>query len=136
MFHCEVCSYSSQSVKSYVLHYRLHRHQHNVDFPCGYKECSRRFKKYTTFKSHLQRDHASKNPHQTSATHHFSHHGLRECLSSYGNVWNWSFFMSSCLISCLYIIFFNIIVLLICIRILKCMIFLKKNYLIIKMKKF
>lgn len=62
MFLCEVCSYSSKSIKSYVLHYRLHRNHHNIEFPCGYRECSRRFKKYSAFRSHLQRDHVSKNP--------------------------------------------------------------------------
>lgn len=56
---CKLCSYSSHSVKCYMLHCRTHRNRHNREFPCGFQLCCRTFKNYSAFRSHIQRDHIS-----------------------------------------------------------------------------
>lgn len=61
MFVCETCSYSSGSLKAFMLHCRRHRNRHNLLFPCGFRACNRSFKNYSTFRCHVLRDHASFN---------------------------------------------------------------------------
>lgn len=63
---CELCPFETNSSKLYVDHWRIHRNVHNVDFPCAYINCRRRFINYNTFKSHVIRDHSFSKSNETS----------------------------------------------------------------------
>ena len=57
MYACTLCSYSSESLKAFTLHFQFHRNVANYDFPCGVPNCSRKFRTYSTFKTHVFRAH-------------------------------------------------------------------------------
>ncbi len=61
MFRCELCPFETESSKIYVDHWRIHKNVHNVDFPCAFVNCRRRFINYNTFKCHVLRDHPFSN---------------------------------------------------------------------------
>lgn len=54
---CALCTYSTKSLKAFTNHYQVHRNVANFSFPCGVPECSRHFRKYAAFRSHVYRDH-------------------------------------------------------------------------------
>lgn len=58
IFRCELCHFECHASKRYVEHWRIHRNVHNVDFPCAFMSCKRRFSTYHAFKSHVLRDHS------------------------------------------------------------------------------
>lgn len=60
VFPCRFCSLSLKSVKGYVDHQILHRHEANGQFPCCVADCKHVFFKYSAFKTHCYRHH--KNP--------------------------------------------------------------------------
>ncbi|XP_054724735.1 uncharacterized protein LOC129235069 [Uloborus diversus] len=57
MLRCELCSFETLSSKIYVDHWRIHKNVHNVDFPCAFTNCRRRFASYNAFNCHVVRDH-------------------------------------------------------------------------------
>ncbi|XP_028416452.1 uncharacterized protein LOC114540531 [Dendronephthya gigantea] len=59
MYRCKAptCFHRSRSLGAYANHYRLHSNEANVTFPCAVKNCARRFRTYSAFKSHVTRDH-------------------------------------------------------------------------------
>ncbi|KAG9281964.1 hypothetical protein AMEX_G546, partial [Astyanax mexicanus] len=59
MYHCKVCNYESNAVVGFTQHMKLHSNSPNCPFACGVSECSRVFRKFAAFKSHLYRDHKS-----------------------------------------------------------------------------
>ena len=59
MYKCHHCHYRSNSPKNYSSHYTIHRYINNAKFPCGVPGCTREFRVYESFTSHLSRDHAN-----------------------------------------------------------------------------
>lgn len=57
MFRCELCPFETDSSETYVDHCRIHKNVHNVDFPCAFSNCRRRFINCNSFKCHVLRDH-------------------------------------------------------------------------------
>lgn len=57
VFPCRFCSLSLTSVKCYVDHQILHRHEANAPFPCCVADCKCVFVKYSAFKTHCYRHH-------------------------------------------------------------------------------
>ena len=55
MYLCRICQFSKRSPYDYMQHYRIHSNAPN--FPCGVGECSRTFRKLSSFYSHVSRDH-------------------------------------------------------------------------------
>ncbi|KAF3836763.1 hypothetical protein F7725_004227 [Dissostichus mawsoni] len=49
-----------KTVKSYVDHQILHRHEANTYYPCCFIDCKQKFMKYTALKSHVYRSHNSR----------------------------------------------------------------------------
>lgn len=58
MYHCTYCSFSSASLRGYVLHFSIHKNLFNVKFPCAMAECNRYFRNYNSFKCHVLRNHS------------------------------------------------------------------------------
>ena len=58
MYTCEACNHESQSLRAYSLHLQFHRNIGHFEFPCKHTDCNRRFKTYSSFKSHCSRDHS------------------------------------------------------------------------------
>ena len=56
---CNACTFKSFSIKRYVSHFVVHRHVHNLQFPCPLQTCVRTFSTYSAFTTHLSRDHKS-----------------------------------------------------------------------------
>lgn len=61
MYKCKSCLHRTHSLKGYVQHYQLHSNEANIKFPCGIQGCSRFFRTYSAFKSHITRDHGPDN---------------------------------------------------------------------------
>ena len=59
MYRCHRCHYRSNSPKNYSHHYAIHRYINNTSFPCGVPGCTRAFRVYESFTSHLSRDHSN-----------------------------------------------------------------------------
>lgn len=57
VFPCSFCGLSFKSVKFYVDHQALHRHEANAQFPCCVADCKGVFFKYSAFKTHYYRLH-------------------------------------------------------------------------------
>ena len=57
MYSCQLCTFSSESLKAYTEHYQFHKNVANFNFPCGVSNCTRTFNKYSSFRSHVHRDH-------------------------------------------------------------------------------
>ncbi|XP_064641941.1 uncharacterized protein LOC135496511 [Lineus longissimus] len=57
MYKCNHCPYKGKSPIEYTHHYAIHRHVNQVGFPCGVPGCPRTFKLYSSFSTHLSRDH-------------------------------------------------------------------------------
>ena len=57
MYTCELCNYATESLRSFTFHFNFHRNVANFHFPCGVPGCTRTFKTYTNFRSHIYRDH-------------------------------------------------------------------------------
>ena len=55
MYLCRICQFFTRSPYEYMRHYRIHSNAPN--FPCGVGECSRTFRKLSSFYSHVSRDH-------------------------------------------------------------------------------
>lgn len=60
VFTCRSCSLSLKSVKGYVDHQILNRHEAHGQFPCCVADCKHLLVKYSAFKTHCHRHH--KNP--------------------------------------------------------------------------
>ncbi|XP_064640806.1 uncharacterized protein LOC135495545 [Lineus longissimus] len=58
MYKCSHCHYRSDSPKSYSQHYAIHKYVNKTSFPCGVPGCTREFRVYESFTSHLSRDHS------------------------------------------------------------------------------
>lgn len=56
-FTCRTCGISLKSIKSYVDHQILHRHETNTCFPCCFSDCKQKFTKYSAVKAHVYRTH-------------------------------------------------------------------------------
>lgn len=56
-FTCRSCGISVKTIKAYVDHQFLHRHDANRLYPCCFSECKRQFTKYTALKAHVYRNH-------------------------------------------------------------------------------
>ena len=65
MFSCDVCGLKSQSLRAYNLHLQFHRNVAGFSFPCKYPNCGHYFRTYSSFKSHIRRNHKNqqKKPH-------------------------------------------------------------------------
>ncbi|KAF3856783.1 hypothetical protein F7725_017506, partial [Dissostichus mawsoni] len=59
-FNCCSCVITLKTVKSYVDHQILHRHEANTYYPCCFIDCKQKFMKYTALKSHVYRSHNSR----------------------------------------------------------------------------
>ncbi|XP_030842614.1 uncharacterized protein LOC105437795 isoform X1 [Strongylocentrotus purpuratus] len=59
MYKCHHCHYRSNSPKNYSQHYTIHKYINNASFPCGVPGCTREFRVYESFTSHLSRDHVN-----------------------------------------------------------------------------
>ena len=59
MYKCRHCHYRSNSPKTYSHHYAIHGYINNTSFPCGVPGCTRAFRAYESFTSHLSRDHCN-----------------------------------------------------------------------------
>lgn len=57
MYVCKLCNHSSGSLKRFSEHFSVHRNVVNFDFPCGVPGCNRTFRNYSSFKTHVHRDH-------------------------------------------------------------------------------
>ncbi|XP_054772889.2 uncharacterized protein LOC129280926 [Lytechinus pictus] len=57
MYICKLCTYSTDSLKQFSDHFKVHRNVANFDFPCGVPGCCRTFRHYSSFKAHVYRDH-------------------------------------------------------------------------------
>jgi predicted aldo/keto reductase-like oxidoreductase len=57
MYRCDHCQYKAKSPIEYTRHYAIHRHINKVGFPCGVPGCPRTFKLYSSFTTHISRDH-------------------------------------------------------------------------------
>lgn len=73
MYFCKTCCHRSRSLTNYVEHCRLHFNEANVQFPCAFKNCPRRFRTYNAFKSHVSRDHESTTRKRTSVDRAVAH---------------------------------------------------------------
>ena len=57
MLTCGICNHRSSTLRSYMLHYKLHSNSCYQDFPCGIENCPLRFKTYNSFQIHVTRAH-------------------------------------------------------------------------------
>lgn len=57
MYSCKACLHRTGSLKGYAQHYRMHSNEANIKFPCAVRGCTRPFRTYNAFKSHVTRDH-------------------------------------------------------------------------------
>lgn len=57
MYHCKLCQHESYTIIGFTQHMKVHSNVPNCSFTCGVPDCSRAFKKFSAFKSHLYRDH-------------------------------------------------------------------------------
>ena len=55
MYKCSVCQEKKKSIRAYIIHFRIHRN--NASFQCNIENCTKNFKLYSTFVSHLNRFH-------------------------------------------------------------------------------
>ena len=60
MYHCKLCSYKSKAFVDFTCHMKLHSNVPNHPFTCGVPNCTRSFRKFSAFSSHIYRDHRSK----------------------------------------------------------------------------
>ena len=56
-FVCHICSESFQTLKFYTNHYLIHTNISNVLYPCPFKNCNLKFKKYGGLKTHFKSYH-------------------------------------------------------------------------------
>ena len=54
---CGICKFKTYQSKLYVGHYRLHKNTPNLNFPCGFPKCTRTFRTFSAFQSHVGRNH-------------------------------------------------------------------------------
>lgn len=54
---CKLCSFSTGSLKTFTSHFVIHSNSANANFPCGVAQCTRTFRNYGAFKSHVYRHH-------------------------------------------------------------------------------
>ena len=66
MFTCEICGIATHSVSAYCYHLKVHQNIPNYQFPCPAPDCTRKFSKYESLKSHIHRNHPSANSAATS----------------------------------------------------------------------
>jgi hypothetical protein len=57
MLSCAKCSFATGNVKKYVVHYRIHSHIPNFQFPCSIDGCISSFGSYAAFRRHAYRQH-------------------------------------------------------------------------------
>jgi len=55
MYTCNICLAQKTTIIGYIRHFRIH--STNAYFQCGLQNCTRSFIKYSSFTSHLSRDH-------------------------------------------------------------------------------
>ena len=46
---CQVCDYSSESLKAFTVHFQLHRNVANFDFPCAISSCTTKMLTFCSF---------------------------------------------------------------------------------------
>jgi hypothetical protein len=56
-YKCGLCAFETDKISAYGHHYALHRNVPNFRFPCAHDNCTRSFRSYAGFKTHLFRDH-------------------------------------------------------------------------------
>lgn len=59
MYQCPICLERKRNIKSYFRHFQIHTN--NSKFECNVENCSRNFKNYSSFISHLRRIHGNLN---------------------------------------------------------------------------
>lgn len=56
-FACQHCGISLNTLKGYVNHQTLHRHEANAQYPCCFSDCKQHFRTFSAFKAHVYRKH-------------------------------------------------------------------------------
>ena len=60
MFTCSNCTFVGKSLVSYLQHIVLHKNEKNSYYTCGAPGCNRSFSLFSSFKSHISRNHKKK----------------------------------------------------------------------------
>lgn len=68
MFVCKLCHLHYSSLRAYAHHYRFHRNENNINFPCVVKGCLQSFASYNNFARHVSSSH-SEARHALQSTH-------------------------------------------------------------------